>query len=96
MASVSSDERSKEEYSFVYGDEAVSYEVVRKPHPEGKKRKISIRVHPDGQVVVTAPDDAINSDIHDAVLKPSKWIWNAQNSEVIKSSCRTNSMSVVK
>lgn len=77
MASVSTDERSREEYSFVYGDEAVSYEVVRKPHSEGKKRKISIRVHPDCQVIVTAPDDAVNSDIHEAVLKRSKWIWNA-------------------
>ena len=28
-----------DEHTF-YGDEAVTYEVVRKPLPEGKKRKI--------------------------------------------------------
>lgn len=77
MASVSSNEHTKEEYSFVYGDEAVLYQVIRKSHPEGKKRKISIRVHPDCEVVVTAPDDAGNSDIHEAVMKRSQWIWNA-------------------
>ena len=77
MTSVSSNEHTKEEYSFVYGDEAVSYQVVRKPFPEGKARKISIRVHPDAEVVVTAPDDAGNSDIHEAVMKRAKWVWDA-------------------
>ncbi|MBF4269975.1 M48 family peptidase, partial [Vibrio anguillarum] len=38
MTSVSSKEGKLEEYSFIYGDEAVTYEVVRKPHPEGKRR----------------------------------------------------------
>ena len=77
MTSVSSNEHTKEEYSFVYGDEAVSYQVIRKPFPEGKARKISIRVHPDAEVVVTAPDDAGNSDIHEAVIKRAKWVWDA-------------------
>ncbi|RCS56932.1 M48 family peptidase, partial [Brachybacterium sp. JB7] len=30
MTSVNSKEGNKEEYAFIYGDEAVSYEVVRK------------------------------------------------------------------
>ncbi|WP_281646271.1 SprT family zinc-dependent metalloprotease [Parendozoicomonas sp. Alg238-R29] len=82
MASVSSNEHTKEgctkeEYSFVYGDEAVSYEVVRKHLPEGKAKKITIRVHPDCEVVVTAPDDAENTDIHEAVMKRAKWVWDA-------------------
>ncbi|MCX3072633.1 DUF45 domain-containing protein, partial [Providencia stuartii] len=74
MTSVSSKEGKLEEYSFIYGDEAVTYEVVRKPHPEGKKRKIAIKVHPNCEVVVNAPDDAERSDIHDAVMKRAKWI----------------------
>lgn len=85
MTSVSSNEHTKEEYSFVYGDEAVPYQVIRKPYVEAgssgsssnKPRKISIRVHPDSKVVVTAPENAENIDIHEAVMKRAKWIWNA-------------------
>lgn len=77
MTSVSSNERNKEEYSFIYGDEAVSYEVVRKPFPEGKKRKITIKVHPNCDAIVTAPDDAERTDIHEAVMKRAKWIYDA-------------------
>ncbi|MGK6717942.1 YgjP-like metallopeptidase domain-containing protein [Serratia marcescens] len=77
MTSVSSKEGKLEEYSFIYGDEAVTYEVVRKPHPEGKRRKIAIKVHPNCEVVVNAPDDAEHSDIHDAVMKRAKWIYDA-------------------
>lgn len=74
MTSVSATEVHNEEYSFVYGDEAVTYCVIRKPHPEGKKRKISIKVHPSCEVVVNAPEDAERSDIHEAVMKRAKWI----------------------
>ncbi|WP_375750016.1 M48 family metallopeptidase [Vibrio sp. HN007] len=77
MTSVGSKERDKEEYSFIYGDEAVSYEVVRKPHPEGIKRKITIKVHPNCETVVTAPDDADRTDIHEAVMKRAKWVYDA-------------------
>ncbi len=77
MASVSSTERNKEEYSFVYGDEAVSYEVVRKSFPEGKRRKITIKVHPSCEVVVSSPEDAEREDIHQAVMKRAKWIYDA-------------------
>ncbi|MFT2096929.1 M48 family metallopeptidase [Marinomonas sp. 2405UD66-6] len=77
MTSVSPVEHNKEEYSFVYGDEAVSYEVVRKPHLEGKKRKITIKVHPSCEVVVTSPEDATCENIHQAVMKRAKWVYDA-------------------
>lgn len=77
MTSVTSNEGSKEEYSFIYGDEAVSYEVVRKPHTEGKQRKIAIKVHPDCAVVVTSPEDAEREAIHQAVMKRAKWVYDA-------------------
>lgn len=81
MTSVDSTERNKEEYSFIYGDEAVSYEVVRKRRPEGSlqksRRKITIKVHPNCDVIISAPDDAERGDIHEAVMKRAKWIYDA-------------------
>ncbi len=77
MTSVSSDEGKKEEYSFIYGDEAVTYEVIRKSYPEGKKRNITIKVHPNCEIVITAPDDSKREDIHQAVMKRAKWIYEA-------------------
>lgn len=77
MTAVVSTEHNKEEYSFVYGDEAVTYEVVRKAHPEGKKRKITIKVHPNCDVIISAPEDAERSDIHEAVMTRAKWIYDA-------------------
>ncbi|HCE4595140.1 TPA: M48 family peptidase, partial [Vibrio parahaemolyticus] len=39
MTSVNHKEGNIEEYSFIYGDEAVTYEVIRKVFAEGKKKK---------------------------------------------------------
>ena len=81
MASISNKKDSKEnnieEYSFIYGDEAVTYEVIRKTFAEGKKKKITIRVHPDCRIAVTAPEDAEKSAIHEAVMHQARWIWDA-------------------
>lgn len=77
MTSVDSRERSKEEYCFRYGDEAISYEVVRKVVHEGKKRKVSIKIHPNCEVVVIAPGDARNHEIHEAIIKRGRWICDA-------------------
>ena len=77
MASVDSNEDSKDLFHFVYGDESVAYEVIRKPFAEGKKKKITIKVHPDGRAIVTAPTDAEQQAIHDAVVRRAKWIWDA-------------------
>ena len=78
MTWVSSNEHKKEEYSFIYGDEAVPYQVIRKPVTTTDPfRKITIRVHPDGEIVITAPDNAEKAAIHEAVMKRAKWIWDA-------------------
>lgn len=84
MTAIHSSERNSEEYSFVYGDEAIAYDVIRKRASESiiesttsKKRKITIRVSPSGEVQVIAPDDASNEAIHGAVIKRAKWIWDA-------------------
>lgn len=77
MTSVDSKERSKEESFFRYGDEVVSFEVVRKDFLEGKKRKITVKVHSNCEVIVIAPSDAQNYEIQDAVLKRGRWISEA-------------------
>ncbi len=77
MATVSEQEPSREQYSFVYGDEAVAYEVVRKAYPENKKRRIAIKVHPNCEVLVTAPHDATTETIHQTVMGSAKWIFAA-------------------
>ena len=77
MTSVNVSEADKEEYGFVYGDEAVTYEVIRKKLVEGKKRKITIKVHPNCEVIIGAPDDALLEDIHKAVMKRAKWVYDA-------------------
>lgn len=77
MTSVDAVESRKEMYSFVYGDEAIGYEVVRKPQIEGKGRKIGIKVHPNCTAVITAPGDADKADIHNAVMKRAKWVYDA-------------------
>ena len=77
MTSVDSKERRKEEYCFRYGDEAISYEVVRKDFLEGKKRKIAVKVHPNCEVIVIAPSDAQDHEIHEAVIKRGRWVCDA-------------------
>ncbi|CDT55567.1 Putative predicted metal-dependent hydrolase (fragment) [Vibrio coralliirubri] len=68
----SSIDRNKEEYSFVYGEEAISYEVVRKLNVQGSSvqkvwRKVTIKVNPNCGVVITAPENTEHEDIHQAV-----------------------------
>ncbi len=61
-------------YGFIYGDAHVPYRIERREIATDKPRKVAISVHPDCRVVVSAPADASNSDIHDAVMKRAKWI----------------------
>ncbi|MGE6391074.1 M48 family metallopeptidase [Psychrobacter pacificensis] len=76
---------------FYYGQDKIYYEIVRKEGTykattakskadtltteKIKPRKVVIKVHPDQRVVVTAPIDAIDEMIHDAMMKRARWIW---------------------
>ncbi len=40
-------------------------------------RKVVIKVHPDQRVVATAPIDASDETIHDAMMKRARWIWQS-------------------
>tara|TARA_R110002073_G_scaffold252738_1_gene415317 strand:- start:2466 stop:3290 length:825 start_codon:yes stop_codon:yes gene_type:complete len=78
---------------FYYGQDKIDYEVVRKEvtykekinQPESdqliakktKPRKVIIKVHPDQRVVATAPNDATDEMIYDAMMKRSRWIWQS-------------------
>ena len=72
-----SEAESFETYNFVYGDTHVAYRVERKFSVASKPRKVSIKITPDSQVIVCVPDDAQKRDIHDAVMKRAKWIYDS-------------------
>ena len=54
-------------------DELITDET--KPSKLNKRRKVVIKVHPDQRVVVTAPIDATDEMIYDAMMKRARWIW---------------------
>lgn len=76
-----------------YGEDKIQYEVVRKDKArknavrkadskgtgvvKNQPRKVMIKVHPDQRVVATAPVDASNEMIHDAMMKRARWIWQS-------------------
>ena len=73
---------------FYYGQDKINYEVVRKEAvgkskndmlitEKSKPRKVVIKVHPDQRVVATAPIDASDKIIHDAMMKRARWIWQS-------------------
>ena len=75
---------SKEERGvFSYGTDVIHYEVIRKSVSSkaqannAKPRKVVIKVHPDQRVVATAPIDATDLIIHDAMMKRARWIWQS-------------------
>ncbi|TXD96214.1 M48 family metallopeptidase [Psychrobacter frigidicola] len=75
---------SKEERGvFSYGTDVIHYEVIRKSvsskaqASNTKPRKVVIKVHPDQRVVATAPIDATDLIIHDAMMKRARWIWQS-------------------
>ena len=68
---------------FYYGEDKIHYEVVRKEAKNKsssdklitdrtKHRKVVIKVHSDQRVVVTAPNDASDERIHDAMMKRAR------------------------
>ena len=58
--------------SLHYGGEAIAYRVQYAPRPA---RKLTIKVQPDGQVLVLAPVDASAEQITAGVNKRARWIW---------------------
>ncbi|WP_028486839.1 M48 family metallopeptidase [Thiomicrorhabdus chilensis] len=65
----------QDQFSFVYGDEAIAYYVIWKP--DCKAEKILIKVHPTSEVIVTALEGTNPDEIHQAILKRARWIWQS-------------------
>ena len=57
---------------FLYGDEYISF--VRVPRLKASA-KILIKVHPDGRVVVAAPEEASHEAVLAAVQQRGRWIY---------------------
>lgn len=71
-----------------YGADKIHYEIVRKAVKDkskndklmtekSKPRKVVIKVYPDQRVVATAPINATDEMIHDAMMKRARWIWQS-------------------
>ena len=58
--------------SIIYGDEVVDFEVLESP---SRTEKILIKVYADCRVVVSAPLNADDKTIIEAVKQRSRWIY---------------------
>ena len=58
--------------SFHYGDEQITFERVKRPQATGK---VLIKVYPDCQVIVSAPESASGEAVLSAVKKRGRWIY---------------------
>jgi len=58
--------------SFSYGDERITFERLPRPQAAGK---VLIKVHPDCRVVASAPIDASDDAVLQAVRKRGRWVY---------------------
>ena len=83
ISSKESKTTTNEQGVFIYGNDTIYYDVIRKSKPidcaKKTARKIIIRVHPDQRVVATVPFDASEDAIVDAMHKRARWIWQSIN-----------------
>ena len=61
----------------VKSESAIDITENTKLSKPSKPRKVLIKVHPDQRVVATAPIDASDMLIHDAMMKRARWIWQS-------------------
>ncbi len=57
--------------TIAYGDEVITYDLVRNPILSGKVR---IHVHPNGSVEVEAPEATSNEEVTTALKKRLRWV----------------------
>ncbi|MCE1176219.1 MAG: M48 family metallopeptidase [Burkholderiales bacterium] len=61
---------------FIYGDERIEFEcVIRSNVTTQSKQRILIKVHPNGKVVVSVPEQIDEQSLMRAVNKRSRWIY---------------------
>jgi predicted metal-dependent hydrolase len=67
--------KAQDQLSFIYGDEAITYTLIREA--TAKTDKVQIKVQPNAEVIVKANDEANAEQIHQAVKKRARWIWQS-------------------
>ena len=61
---------------FTYGDERIHFEcVVRSIVSSKSKQRILIKVHPNGKVIVSVPEQIDEQSLMRAIKKRSRWIY---------------------
>lgn len=61
---------------FTYGDERIHFEcVVRSTVSSQSKQRILIKVHPNGKVIVSVPEQTDEQSLMRAIKKRSRWIY---------------------
>lgn len=61
--------------SFRYGDETIAVERVLRQQRKQSCHRITIKVYPDGRVVVSAPAQASDEEVMKATQNRSRWIY---------------------
>ena len=67
--------RTDKNHSFVYGEQTIAYRLIRRS--TSKNQKLSIKVKPCGEVVVSVPPGAKLSQIYAVIMQRAKWITDA-------------------
>ncbi len=67
--------QQRELFSFVYGNEAIEYRVLWSSDQTAEK--VKIKVYPNTEVLVNAPTQTSPEQIHQAVMKRARWIWQS-------------------
>lgn len=66
---------AQDQLSFIYGDKAIAYTLIREA--TAKADKVQIKVQPNAEVIVKANDEANADQIHLAVQKRARWIYQS-------------------
>jgi len=77
MTSIHAEESQHEQYSLIYANEAVAYQVVRQAVADTAEPVVTVRVHPNTCVDVVVPDEASSQVIDETLQTRAKWIFEA-------------------
>lgn len=64
-----------DQLSFIYGKEVIGYTLVQESNT--KADKVQIKVYPNTEVVVKANENVSTEQIHQAILKRARWIYQS-------------------
>jgi len=79
---------NSDQLSFIYGDEAIGYTLFL--DASAKADKIQIKVQPNAEVIVKANATASPEQIHQAVMKRARWIYQSLQAFKAHQNLKTN------